>query len=382
MRVLCHAQHLSGIGHFVRMHAIAKGLADAHDVVLVDGGRPVPRARGHGPRRLPLPRLARREGRLCAGPGGSVEDALGERAARLAEAASKLRPDVVLVDHYPFSKWELEREIAAAAEAARRARPGVRVLCSLRDVVRRTRFEDASQADFEASVLERLGAHFDGVLVHADPAFTRIEDHFGRAAELPVPVHYTGFVQEVSGATRVRPDGRIAVLSCGGGARSVSFLSAAIAGFRRLASGEARGALELQVFPGPSPSADETRALRAAARGGPVRLRAFSPDFAGWLRASELSISRAGYNTTVQLLAAGVRAVVVPDPDMSDQAWRARRLAELGLATAVLGAPADAAAIAAALAEAWAGPRPPAHGLDLDGVGGTRALLEAGEAGT
>ena len=44
MRVLCHAQHLSGVGHFVRMHAIASGLGRTHDVYLVDGGRRVPRA--------------------------------------------------------------------------------------------------------------------------------------------------------------------------------------------------------------------------------------------------------------------------------------------------------------------------------------------------
>ena len=34
MRVLCHAQHFKGIGHFVRMHAIARGMSEAHEVYL------------------------------------------------------------------------------------------------------------------------------------------------------------------------------------------------------------------------------------------------------------------------------------------------------------------------------------------------------------
>jgi predicted glycosyltransferase len=382
VRILCHAQHLSGIGHFVRMHAIAEGLAAAHEVHLVDGGRPVPRAAGAGAlRRLELPRLARGEGGLCAEGADPVGAVLAERARQLGAEARRIRPDAVLVDHYPFSKWELEPEIAATVEAARRARPGVRVLSSLRDVVRRTRFEDVPEERFEASVLERLARHFDGILVHADPAFTRLEEHFGRAAELPVPVHYTGFVQELGGAGGPGPDAPFAVLSCGGGARSLPFLRTAIEAFRRLAAAGASRGMELHVFPGLSPPERESEALREAAHGGPIRLRAFSPDFGRWLAAAELSISRAGYNTTVQLLAAGTRAVVVPDPGMSDQVWRARRLSELGLAVAAPGDGEDADALAAALEWALARPRPRQHWFDLEGVAGTRAFLETGGEG-
>jgi hypothetical protein len=49
VRIFCHAQHLSGVGHFVRMRAIARGLRPAHDVVLVHGGRPMRAARSPAP---------------------------------------------------------------------------------------------------------------------------------------------------------------------------------------------------------------------------------------------------------------------------------------------------------------------------------------------
>lgn len=63
MRVLCHAQNFKGIGHFVRMHAIARGLAEAHEVYLVDGGRAVPHHPGPWPLRfIEVPRLTRAEG--------------------------------------------------------------------------------------------------------------------------------------------------------------------------------------------------------------------------------------------------------------------------------------------------------------------------------
>lgn len=67
VRVLCHAQHFKGIGHFVRMHAIARGMSEAHDVYLVDGGRPVPRR--PGPRPIELIeafRGLRARGALCS----------------------------------------------------------------------------------------------------------------------------------------------------------------------------------------------------------------------------------------------------------------------------------------------------------------------------
>ena len=370
MRVLCHAQHLSGVGHFVRMHAIASGLADGgHEVHLLDGGRPVPRAdtaaRLH---RLPLPRLERLGGRLVGAGGTHGPTVVAERARCLADAVARIRPDVVVVDHFPFSKWELEPEIAAMAGAARRQ--GARVVCSLRDVVRQTAFEDVPPAAYAARVLESLDAHFDGVLVHADPAFVRLEEHLSRASELPVPWRYTGFV----GAASPSPGGAgapgsYAVLSCGGPA-AAPFLRAAVDGFRRAAVGDMR----LLVFPDPSTAAAGGDVLGVA---GDDRacVCGFTSEFASRLAGSALSVSRAGYNTTVDLLRAGVPAVVVPDPRMSDQAARARRLAELGIATMVEGDPPSPDAIAAAIVRALAAPRP-RHGLDLEGVATTRTLLE------
>jgi predicted glycosyltransferase len=383
VRILCHAQNFSGVGHGVRMRAIARGLCAAHKVYLVDGGRPIPVRRSPDePEALELPRLFRAEGRLSAAGGpAAVPGFLKERAGILARAVERIRPNIVLIEHYPFSKWELGLEMAATIEAARRSSAGVRVLCSLRDVVRKTRYEDEAPDVYEARVLSLLRDGFDAILVHADPAFTRLEEHFTRAADLPLPVHYTGFVVEpfVPRAGSPPPE-PYAVLSCGGGTRSLAFLRASIEAFRRLSARGTLGAMQLFVFPSPFPGAGEVEALRTATRGGPFRLRTFSPDFPTWLAGSALSISRAGYNTSGQVLKAGARSVLVPDPNMSDQEPRATRLAELGLATVVAARPARVEDIAAAIQTALA--RPPARPeLDLDGVAATRAILEKLGAG-
>ena len=67
MRVLCYAQALSGVGHDVRMRAIARGLAAAHEVHVVAGGRAAPYARaGDALRTVTLPAVARVGGALVS----------------------------------------------------------------------------------------------------------------------------------------------------------------------------------------------------------------------------------------------------------------------------------------------------------------------------
>lgn len=380
MKVFCHGQHLTGVGHFTRLRAIARGLRPEHEVSLLDGGRPVPP--GHDPRDpalIEVPRLVRVGGRVVAAEAGRpVAEVIAERAEMLAAAVSRLRPQVVVVDHYPFSRWELDEEIRAVVGAARRAHPGARAVCSVRENVLSS-YERPPAAAYEAGVAARLGELFDALLIHADPSFMRLDVAFPQGTPLP-PVHYTGFVVDrpprplASG-----PRAPYAVLSCGGTIVNRDFLLAAITAFRALHAEGALGGLTFEVFPGPAMPADVTAVREAAGDSGPFRVHDFSPDFHAYLTGCALSISRAGYNTAFQVVAAGVPSVLVPNPKQPDQVIRARRLAELGLTT-VVERDTDVESIARGLRDALARPRRP-HALDLGGVATTRSLLEKLAAG-
>lgn len=390
MRILCYAQHLSGVGHFVRMNALACGLAQAHEVYLVDGGRAVPRPAGAlGPRLVVLPRLLRKAGALVALDGEPLSLVRETRRRRLTEAIAAAPPDVMMIEHYPWSKWELEEEILAAIQAARDARAGVRVVCSLRDVAPQTRQESVSAPAYERRVLERLAAHFDAVLIHSDPRFSRLEEHFPAAGRLPVPSAYTGFVCRVaapaaepvdSAAVGHGPGGALggpsyAVLSAGGAGETLPFFLGAIEAFRRLAARGEIGSMRLLVFAGLAMGPPALETFRAAAREAAVSVVPFSPDFPAWLRRSALSISHAGYNTCADVLAARVPAVLVANPRMSDQPFRAERMRAHGLATVVTTDPPPIPSLETAILSALRGPRP-CHDLAVGGVGETRALLE------
>ncbi len=344
MRVVLYCQPLTGLGHYARTLAIARELATAHEVHLAAGIRPFPGARdAPGVRFVDLPPLWREESRVVGAP-------LGERQSLLAEAVARIAPDVLLVEHFPFSKWELEGEALAAVEAAGPAR----VICSHRDI--------ALASDERAR--EALARHFDAVLIHGDPAVTRLEDQLPWAGRIPVPVEYTGYV--CGRAPRTRTPERRIVVSAGGGVEAEALLGMCFEA-RRL-PGDGR---EVTAFTGPF--ASEEAFARLGALGD---VRRFTPDLASWMAASDLSVSRAGYNTCADILLSRARALVVPSPRMSDQRLRARRLAELGVVETLAPEDATPEALADAMRRALARPRP-AHAIDLDGARRTRELLEA-----
>ena len=56
----------------------------------------------------------------------------------------------------------------------------------------------------------------------------------------------------------------------------------------------------------------------------------FTPDFLSFLDAADLSVSMAGYNTSMNIMAAGTPALVRPFAQNREQRLRAERLARLG----------------------------------------------------
>lgn len=374
-RFLLYCQHLSGSGHFVRTYEIARSLAEGNEVHLVDGGRPVPRPPLSIPiSRLTLPRIYR--GRDAIAPVDAsltIDAVMRDRVRLLTEGIHRIRPDAVVIEYFPFSKWLLYPEIIAAIEAARTANAGVKIVCSLRDVSFRTR-DDPQPERHRRNVLETLHRHFDAVLVHADPAVMRIESHIPWAGEIRIPLRYTGYVSEKP-AAGPSPSGAGTVIASGGGAGWAGLITHCMAAWKRLLAEGATGGRRLAIFAPLFLPEGDLADLEQKADGEYIRCMPFAADFLQWMKTADLSVSQAGYNTCTNILETRVRAVLVPNPSMSDQAPRARRLAELGLATVVDPAELDADRLRRAIIEALT-LHAPQHAVDLDGAATTRRLLE------
>jgi predicted glycosyltransferase len=329
-RALFYSQHLVGVGHYYRVRELARALSADFEVHVINGGRRIPGAPlPAGVALAMLPPLFRQPetGELAALDEEPLADVLERRLARVVETVRGLAPDLFVVEYFPFQRWELATEILAAIDCARASNPRLVVCCGVRDVPR------APEETLADSVIATLNARFDYVLVHGDERVTRLQDHFPRLSEVRIPVLYTGYVSQ--GSPVAAAPGRHVVASAGGGVDGFELLAAAARTWRELVD---RGMVEerqLIMFAGPFMPQRDRAALEPLCAKARVMLRSFSDDFLACLAAAEMSISRAGYNTCANLLESRVPAVLVPSGLVSDQAFRARRLADMRLAEVV-----------------------------------------------
>ncbi len=332
MKALVHVQHLLGTGHLVRAARIGQALAArGAAVTLATGNRPPATADLAGLDVVALPPVAATDATfrtLVDDTGAPVtEETFARRRAILLDLLEAVRPDILLTETFPFGRRPFAAEIVPLLAAAREAaRPPV-VASSVRDIL--VARDDPSKERAMADLAIRW---YDRVLVHADPALIRLSDSFPFAGEIARLVHHTGFVHAPSGPAPPPGDGEGEVIvSAGGGAVGLALFETAMAA-RALSPRLAAARWRLLVGGG---HGEAVRARLAAAAGDGIVVEAARADFQGLLKRARLSVSQAGYNTVLDVLAAGCPAVLVPfsEAKETEQRQRAAVLAARGAAT-------------------------------------------------
>lgn len=379
MKVLFHVQHLLGIGHVRRAAAITRALVDAGCAVTVaQGGFPVPGTDWGGAEVVPLPpvRSADTGFRTLLDADNRPIDAgwKKRRTADLLALLARTRPDVVLVETYPFGRRAFAFELTPLLEIARRAAPRPLIACSVRDIL----VDKKDPAKVEA-MADTARALFDLVLVHGDPAVIPFEASFPPAPRIADLIRYTGYVGARSRLKAPPGEGEDeVVVSVGGGAVGADLLRAALAARPLSTLRDARW----RLLAGPDLPAGQVVELTAAAPDG-VIVEPARPDFPSLLSRCRLSVSQAGYNTVMDVMRAGCRAVFVPfaAAGETEQTRRAELLAARGHCLVVPEAGLTPDRLARAVDAAVAAPAPPHAALALDGAETTaRLLCQAAEA--
>jgi len=328
---LFYVQHLLGIGHVQRTFRLADAVArEGIEVTVVSGGQPL-----QGPifaesaRIVQLPPIRALDAtfRDFIGPDGRPIDKKLQEARRDALLATfaSTRPDAIVIEAFPFGRRAFRFEIEPLIESARSRSPRPRILCSVRDIVV---VPDA--ASRHRDIVDRVRADFDFVLVHGDPAFIPLEASFSAASEIADRLIYTGYIGDSDQADRASeaPGANEVLVSVGGGAVGSALLSTALEARRRgcLAS------FTWRLLAGPNLPEEVFGAL-ARALPEDVILERYRQEFPRMLRRCRVSVSQAGYNTVLDILAARARAVVVPfsSERETEQQLRAERLTACGV---------------------------------------------------
>ena len=369
LRVFFYVQHLLGIGHLARASRIASAIArDGGQVTVVTGGIPVNGFPGGDVTSITLPPVVASSAGfsgLADQSGSAVDEAfLAHRRDLLLEAFQRAAPDVVIIEAFPFGRRQMRFELLPLLDAIAKADPKPRLYTSVRDILQQ---QKKKGRDEETVAL--LRDHFDGVLVHGDPLFVRLEETFPLTESIADKIVYTGLV-----APTVPPEPAETfdiVVSAGGGAVGRDLIRTSLEAASRVAIDR-----RWLLVTGPNlPEQDFTDLAKDAPVN--VEIARFRNDFPSLLRGAELSISQAGYNTVGDLLVTGCRAILVPFTagGETEQSVRAERLEKLGLALALPEAGLTTDLLVAAIQTSLSQPKPRSPDIDLDGAAKTSAII-------
>ncbi len=328
MKIIYYCQHVLGLGHFHRSLEICRACSAHHEVTMIVGG-PQIELRDERFSFLQLPGLKMDEefsGLQTCDPSLSVEEVKTARQKQLLAFFTATEADCLIIELYPFGRKAFSFELKPLLETARQA--GCKIYCSLRDILVEKK---TGREKHERRALEVLNMYFDGLLIHADPKVVTLEETFGLTDQIQVPLHYTGFVTPRPAAaarTKTRSalgldhDQKLIVVSIGSGSVGSYLLEAVAETVDAVAAAESG---RFHFFTGPYCGEHEQRRLAEHHHPALVVDR-FAENFIDLLAAADLSISMAGYNTSMNILAAGVPALMLPFAQNREQRLRVEQL--------------------------------------------------------
>jgi predicted glycosyltransferase len=380
-RVLFYVQHLLGIGHQRRGATLTRAMRAAGlSVTYVSGGHGIPNLDLGGADLVQLPPVRAVDlyfKKLVDDNDRPIDDAWRQRRRdALLDVWHKVQPHVIILELYPFGRRQMRFELLPLLDAALASPRRPVIVSSVRDIL-----VAPPKPERLVEMLDRVRHYFDHVLVHGDPDLIPFDTTFPHAAQIADKLHYTGYVVDRTGRRGGpgSPGWNEVLVSAGGGAVGDALLRTAI----HARGGSALADRRWRVLVGVKVPEDDFQALvtlaaeageiGAGETGGIVVERARG-DFPTLLMNCALSISQGGYNTLMECMHAGCRAIVVPYAGglETEQTLRAKLLAQRGVITVIEEADLSTASISAAIDQALAAEPSVTAGVRTDGadVGG------------
>lgn len=336
-RVLMYCQHVLGMGHLVRSLEIVRTLTD-WDVTFLNGGDLCPGMEFPSQTEVvnlpPIKSESDFKAILAAEKGQDLEAVKRIRASRIEAEVARIQPDVFLIEMFPFGRKHFAYELVPVLEQIRLKKMPTAVACSLRDILVNNK---RNQAQHNERAITLMNRYFDLLLVHADPRFQTLDETFPQVRELRCDIRYTGFVSQAAPQSlEAAPDRRTSdrpmiLVSIGGGRVGYELVVCALQ-----ASAHLRTSLphRMMILTGPYMPEEQFQQLhKLAERQEQVCILRYSPHFLAYLHEASLSVSMAGYNTCMNLIATGTPALVLPfsGGGNTEQTIRAEKLARLGV---------------------------------------------------
>jgi len=373
-RVLFYVQHLLGIGHLKRAATLTRAMTDRGlEVTIVSGGQDIPGINIGTAKLVQLPSTRATDlffKELVDDDNRPIDGDWKERRAEALLAAYRAADaHLIMFELFPFGRRQMRFEIEPVLKDAVASNHRPVVVSSVRDILVAQKKPERNE-----EMLQRVRDFFDHVLIHGDENLIPFDRTFPLADRIRDKLHYTGYVVDRTGrgAINTGQGSDEVIVSAGGGAVGADLLKIAMAArpLTKLADRTWRVMVGVTV--------DQTAFDDLAAMAGPgIIVERSRPDFTALVTNAALSISQGGYNTVMEVLEAGTRAVIVPYAGgaETEQTLRAKELARRTPIEVVAEAALSPQTLAAAVDAAWLRDPPENGMLDTDGATAAADLI-------
>jgi len=331
MKVLMYSHDSYGLGHLRRTLALAEAFVerDPATSVLILSGSTVSHAYKISPGIdiVKVPSAVKMDNGVYAPERlpVSFEELRELRRGIILSALRAFVPDAFVVDKAPLG---MKREVLPALEYLRENSPSTLTVLGLRDVMDDP--ERVRRSREKGGISEAIERFYDLILVYGPREIYDPLPLYGLSRGAIARSHYVGYVgrsprQQETSRLPFHPG--YVLVTAGGGGDGFRLIEAYLKGLR-LSEPE----YDSLVVTGPLMDEGDRKKIDCLARGVRARVVEFRADMEQVIQGAGAVVAMGGYNTTIELLAARKRAVIVPrvEPRV-EQLIRARCLSKLRL---------------------------------------------------
>ena len=320
-KVMFYCQHILGMGHLIRSVEIVKGLIPDFQICFINGGQVIPEF--EFPPEIEIINIPAVKTDSEFNELRPVDDSLTMaeletiRTKMLLDICDRFEPDVLIIELFPFGRRRFSLELIPLIEHAKSM--GAKIVSSVRDIV----VTKQNQQEHEEKVCRLMNKYFDMLLIHGDPNFVKLNLSFSCVNDLKCPVHYTGYVvQPMPESPQLILDKPTILVSVGGGrfghdllecvARTAPILKDLIPH-------------QIQIFTGPfCPEPVFDKLQNITKKQDNIAVERYTTNLLDYMQQADLSIGMGGYNTTMNILSTGVKAMMMAFQGNNDKEQETR----------------------------------------------------------
>jgi predicted glycosyltransferase len=299
-KIIIHCQYVYGLGHFVRALHLAQGLSKYFDVYFLNGGEPVKNFDiDTAIQFIQLPAIYKKEGSTelsSVSEHLTLSKCFELRDEIIFETIQKVKPDVVITEHFPFG-FLFKKEATKLIDYAKKSNTKTKIVCSVRDVIESSK--GGTNDPDKVNILNKL---YDLLLIHGDEKLISMSSSFPLFTKIKTPIVYTGYVIDENLSSNAIRSKNILV-SVAGGRVGSELLNAVIKAFELIRE---KCQHNLVVFNGAF-----NKDFEGILQDDRIKYSTFNRyEFLKQLAQSDISISLGGYNSMSESLYAGNKVVI------------------------------------------------------------------------